>query len=201
MSSFAKNKGKTYEREVAKFLTNLTGHTYSRTSNSGAELGGCNRVRLEIKKGHESIFRGDIIPPHSKNLVIECKSYSLESMSIKNPFSMLQSLPSKIKEFLEQVRADAFYEKTGSYYTFLPHILFMKITNKGEYIIHPVLKEELFEERDALYYFFFFEGALYQMRHLKSDSSIKYLDMFLQQLHEESLLSLFDKGKWGLITI
>ena len=42
----SKNKGKTYERELANFLTNLYKEKFTRVPYSGAFVGGSNIIRI-----------------------------------------------------------------------------------------------------------------------------------------------------------
>lgn len=73
----SKNKGKTYERDVANFLTELYQESFTRVPYSGAFVGGQNIVRTEtLSESQTRGFKGDIIPPDSfPLLVIEAKNY------------------------------------------------------------------------------------------------------------------------------
>jgi Holliday junction resolvase len=48
MPSPQKAKGSGYERDVAKFLTELYGESFIRAPGSGAYVGGKNQVRKEV---------------------------------------------------------------------------------------------------------------------------------------------------------
>ena len=75
--SKSKNKGKTYEREVANFLSELYQESFTRVPYSGAFVGGKNIVRTAtLSENQTRGFKGDIIPPDSfPLLVIEAKNY------------------------------------------------------------------------------------------------------------------------------
>jgi len=78
MASKSKNKGKSWERDVANFLSDLYGASFIRVPSSGAYVGGKNAVRKEfLHEGQIRSMKGDITPPGEwKHLNIECKSYA-----------------------------------------------------------------------------------------------------------------------------
>jgi hypothetical protein len=71
-----KAKGNSWERTVAKFLTETHGASFLRVPNSGAFIGGNNSARIgSLDAGQIKSFRGDIIPPETwKRINIEAKS-------------------------------------------------------------------------------------------------------------------------------
>lgn len=78
MTSKSKNKGNTFEREVAKFLSDLYSDSFNRSSGSGAYVGGKNNIRKEtLSEGQIRSHKGDIVPPDSwKRFNAEAKSYA-----------------------------------------------------------------------------------------------------------------------------
>lgn len=78
MTSKSKNKGNTFEREVAKFLSDLYSAPFNRITNSGAYVGGKNAFRKEtLSEGQIRSHKGDIVPPDSwKKFNAEAKSYA-----------------------------------------------------------------------------------------------------------------------------
>jgi hypothetical protein len=77
MSNPNKNKGKNWERDVAKYLTSLFGVNFMRIQNSGAFIGNSNLYRAG-NMTHEQIVsvEGDInCPKILENIRIECKFY------------------------------------------------------------------------------------------------------------------------------
>jgi len=77
MPSKQKIKGSTWERDVAKHLTELYGETFIRVPHSGSYIGGSNKARKEyLHEGQIRSFKGDIVPgPSFPLLNIECKAY------------------------------------------------------------------------------------------------------------------------------
>lgn len=76
--SKSKNKGSGYERELAKFLSELFGGSFIRSANSGAFVGGKNAARKAILS--ETQVRGQkgdlIAPDFMPKLVLEAKFYA-----------------------------------------------------------------------------------------------------------------------------
>mgnify|MGYP003421272795 CR=1 FL=1 len=76
--SMQKNKGSGWERDVAKFLTEIFGYTFIRNiAGSGAFVGGKNSFRKNILTEEQLQFcMGDIaVPTEMKKMCIECKFY------------------------------------------------------------------------------------------------------------------------------
>jgi hypothetical protein len=78
MTSKSKNKGNTFEREVAKYLSDLYSAPFNRVITSGAYVGGKNAIRKEtLSEGQIRSHKGDIVPPDSwKRFNAEAKSYA-----------------------------------------------------------------------------------------------------------------------------
>ena len=123
MSSPQKNKGSGYEREVAKFLSELYGESFIRAPGSGAYVGGKNQARTEIlHEGQIRSFKGDIVPGQSfSKMNIECKFYA------DFPWHLLFSGECKqLDSWLEQLLD---VEDDGD-----TNLLFMKFNRKGQYV-------------------------------------------------------------------
>ena len=73
----SKNKGKCYEREVAKHLSKVTELNFERVPSSGSFVGGANSFRNDkLSREQINLFEGDIITPKEWDHVrIECKWY------------------------------------------------------------------------------------------------------------------------------
>ena len=102
----SKNKGKSYERDVANFLTELYGESFTRVPYSGAFVGGQNIVRTEtLSESQTRGFKGDIIPgPSFSKLVIEAKNYaefSWANMALRKPNAQLDEWISQAQESCE----------------------------------------------------------------------------------------------------
>jgi len=123
MTSKSKNKGNSWERDVAKHLTELYGETFIRVPNSGAYIGGANTKRKEVlHEGQIRSFKGDIIPGQSfPKFNCECKNYS------DFPFHQLFSGECKqLNAWIDQLMDVA---DEGDF-----NILFMKFNRKGKFV-------------------------------------------------------------------
>ena len=129
MPSPQKAKGSGFEREVAKYLSELYGESFIRAPGSGAYVGGKNQVRTQFL--HESqirSFKGDIVPGESfSKMNAECKFYQ------DFPFHLLLTGECKqLDSWLGQLMDVA---ANGDM-----NILFMKFNRKGRYVaIQPKL--------------------------------------------------------------
>ena len=123
MTSPQKAKGSGFEREVAKFLSDLYGESFIRAPGSGAYIGGKNQHRTTVlHEGQIRSFKGDIVPGQSfSKMNIECKFYA------DFPFHLLLSGDCKvINTWIEQLMDVA---ETGDV-----NLLFMKFNRKGRYV-------------------------------------------------------------------
>ena len=126
MPSPSKNKGSSYEREVAKFLSDLYQESFIRTPGSGAHIGGKNNTRTEfLHEGQIRSFKGDIVPGQSfQKLNVECKHYG------EFPFHQLFSGECKqLDSWIEQTVAVA---EEGDL-----SVIFIKITRTGKFVCVP----------------------------------------------------------------
>ena len=123
MSSPQKAKGSSFEREVAKFLSETYNESFIRAPGSGAYVGGKNQSRKEfLHEGQIRSFKGDIVPGQSfTKFNAECKSYA------DFPFHLMISGNCKVIDaWLEQLMAVADEDDCN--------ILFMKFNRKGRYV-------------------------------------------------------------------
>lgn len=124
MPSKSKTKGSSFEREVAKDLSELYEDSFVRTPSSGAYVGGTNVIRKErLSEGQIQSFRGDIIPPDDwKYFNVECKSYA------DFPFHQLlyQGDVRLLDEWIEQILDVAEDNDLN--------LLILKFNRKGKYI-------------------------------------------------------------------
>lgn len=120
MGSYAKQKGNTFEREVAKFLTEtLQCGEFQRTKGSGAFYGKSNKHRLQnASQAAIRAMRGDIIPPDNINLVVECKNHKAFSGGFH---SIMMGSSSQLDKWLAEVYEDSEQDK-------IPNFLVFKIT-------------------------------------------------------------------------
>ena len=123
MSSPQKQKGSGFEREIAKYLSELYGESFIRAPGSGAYVGGKNQVRTQfLHEGQIRSFKGDIVPGESfSKMNAECKFYQ------DFPFHLLLTGECKqLDSWLEQLMDVA---DEGDM-----NILFMKFNRKGRFI-------------------------------------------------------------------
>jgi len=123
MPSKQKIKGSTWERDVAKHLTEIYGETFIRVPHSGSYIGGSNKARKEyLHEGQIRSFKGDIVPgPSFPLLNIECKAYG--DFPFHHLFSQdVNKLDQWIEQLLEPADENDF------------NILIIKINRKGKYV-------------------------------------------------------------------
>lgn len=121
--SKSKNKGNTFEREIANFLSKLYSESFVRAPHSGAYVGGTNSYRKEyLSENQAKSYKGDIVPPDSwHNFNAEAKSYA--------DFPFHQVLAGNCKTldaWLQQLMDVA---EDGDM-----NILFMKFNRKGKFV-------------------------------------------------------------------
>jgi hypothetical protein len=126
MASKSKTKGKGFEREVAKYLSDLYGESFTRSITSGAMIGGKNNIRKStLSEGQIQSYKGDIVPPDDwKKFNCECKNYSAF------PFHKLFSSEtiSDLENFIDQTMEVA---DEGDV-----NIIFMKFDYIGRYVAY-----------------------------------------------------------------
>lgn len=123
MPSKSKNKGNTFEREVAKFLSDTYNEPFVRVPNSGAYVGGSNSHRISfLNENQTKSFKGDIIAPDTwMNFNCECKNYA------DLPFHQILTGDCKqLDTWLEQMLEVSSQTDIN--------ILFIKITRKGKFV-------------------------------------------------------------------
>ena len=102
----SKNKGKSYERDIANFLTELYDESFTRVPYSGAFVGGQNIVRTEtLSEDQTRGYKGDIHPgPSFPKLVIEAKNYGefpWHNLALRKPIVMLDDWIQQAKDACE----------------------------------------------------------------------------------------------------
>jgi len=122
MPSTSKIKGSGFEREIAKYLSDMYGEPFIRAPGSGAYTGGNNSVRKQmLHEGQIRSFKGDIVPGQSfVNFNAEVKFYA--DFQFHQLFDESKQLEAWIKQLM-----------TASDPSDL-NILFMKFNRKGRYV-------------------------------------------------------------------
>jgi hypothetical protein len=124
----SKNKGKSWERDVANHLTEIYGETFIRVPHSGAFIGGKNTFRKATLGGAQiRSMKGDITPPETwTKFNCECKSYA--------DFPFHQTVQSggckQLEAWLDQLMEVA---DEGDF-----NILIMKFNRKGRFTAVPI---------------------------------------------------------------
>jgi hypothetical protein len=124
MPSPSKNKGSSFEREVAKYMSDLYSESFIRAPGSGAYIGGKNQSRTQVlHEGQIRSFKGDIVPGQSfPKFNAECKSYA------DFPFHQLYTGGCKVLDgWIDQMMDVA---EDGDL-----NILFMKFNRKGRFVV------------------------------------------------------------------
>jgi len=142
MTSKSKNKGNTFEREVAKFLSQLYSESFQRISSSGSYIGGKNTVRKEtLTEGQIRSHKGDIVPPDSwKKFNAEAKSYAefpFHSLLHNKPIPLLEKWIDQTVEVADEGDIN---------------IIFMKFNRLGRYVAYqpnPALISNRFVEYES----------------------------------------------------
>jgi hypothetical protein len=129
----SKDKGNSWERDFAEYLTKLFGKNYKRNVNgSGAFMGSGNVARKLSGRDTSQVLSllGDIVPPTRHYVVSECKNYN------EFPFHNLFNKATIIWDWLEEVRFDARFDDSSPDVQ-LPHWLAVKVTRQGSYLLLP----------------------------------------------------------------
>lgn len=123
MGNKNKNKGKTFERQICKILSDIFGLNFQRIPNSGSFVGGLNIERYDkLTEEQRLLADGDIIVPKElSHISMECKSYKDFSFS-----SLLLGKNSLLDGWIKQ----ASNTKKQKW------ILFFKINNKGIFSVY-----------------------------------------------------------------
>lgn len=129
MTSPQKQKGKSYETTVAKFLTDQYGEPFMRVPSSGSYLGGQNYDRRHVmSEGQIRAHKGDIIPPDSWNYAnFEAKFYKEFKFHLLYTGSKI--LDGWIQETLITANDDDL------------NLIFMKFNRIGEYIAYECFED------------------------------------------------------------
>jgi hypothetical protein len=124
MTSRPKEKGKSYENQVAQFLTEQYGDRFMRVPGSGAYVGGSNRDRrLTMTTGQIRTFKGDIIPPDDWN------NFNCETKFYKEfRFHLLYTKHTLLDEWINEVEATADQNDVN--------LIFMKFNRLGEFVAY-----------------------------------------------------------------
>lgn len=155
MPNANKNKGKSFERELAHHLTTVFGFNFERVWSSGAFTGGKNVSRLQkLSPAQQLATVGDIIPPEQlSKFSWECKFYKTI------PFHTFLEENALLDKWIEQAKCPDRYwflvfkiNNQGAFVVFDPnHPFHVRIAFAGNYIYYKgntIVKMENFFERN-----------------------------------------------------
>jgi len=136
MPSAAKQKGNSWERDVAKDLSEVFDENFIRVPNSGAYTGGANSHRLNrLTEDQKRMMDGDImVPPCMSSFKIECKSY--KTFDYHKCFTDNKTL----NKWIQQAESEDNW------------FLVIKVTRKGSYILFPTNLSHYFRYKNYLRY-------------------------------------------------
>jgi hypothetical protein len=123
MASRSKSKGSAWEREIAKFLSELYGESFIRNiTGSGAYIGGRNVHRkATLTAGQVQSTKGDITAPDDWNQFnAEAKNYG--ELDFHNFYVECKQLDGWLEQLMTVADANDF------------NILLFKITRRGKYV-------------------------------------------------------------------
>jgi hypothetical protein len=139
MANASKNKGKSWEREIAKHLTSIYGVNFQRVPNSGAFVGGYNANRISTLTPEQLLLAsGDIILPRFlSHITLEGKFYK--------DFNF-ESLLTENKQLNEWIKQASVIGK-------IPFVLF-KINRKGGFVVFPmhIMKQLIIDGNFLIYW-------------------------------------------------
>ena len=146
MPSAAKQKGNSWEREVAKQLSEVFNENFMRVPNSGAYTGRANVFRVDsLTEDQKRMMDGDIIVPSCmSNYKLECKNYK------EFNFHQLFGKNKTLDKWIEQAESNNLW------------FLLIKVTRKGSYIV--------FDKKLAKY-FRFSNHLIYSNKYIITDYS------------------------------
>lgn len=123
MPSLQKSKGSGFEREIARFLSDLYKESFMRVQNSGAYIGGKNSFRKDsLSESQIRHSKGDIVPGESfPRLNVECKSYK--------DFPFHQLFLGQVKVLENWINQCMDVSDPGDF-----NIIFMKFNRKGTFV-------------------------------------------------------------------
>lgn len=124
MPSKSKNKGNSFERDVADFLSKTFEDSFLRICTSGAFVGGKNVFRKSsLNEGQLQGKKGDIQPPDSwKHWNAECKSYA--------NFNFHQLIEGEVKILDNWIAQTKEVADEGDL-----NLIFIKISHKGKWMV------------------------------------------------------------------
>lgn len=141
MTSKAKSKGNSWEREICKFLGEQLGGNWMRVPNSGAYVGGKNASRkVQLDDGQIRMVKGDIIAPEFlPKMNLEAKNYKDIAFH-----QIINGNCKQLNDWLEQTETPA---EPGDL-----SLTIFKITRKGSWVAFRESLKEKFQLESYVFY-------------------------------------------------
>ena len=122
----SKSKGSSFERNMATEFSELFKDTFKRVPQSGAIVGGLNRLKMhELRSDAQEILAGDLIVPRWFPFSVELKNYGVDTGP--NMYTLLENNSAVLDGWIEQSIADATFARKK-------YLLLFKITRKSSYV-------------------------------------------------------------------
>lgn len=173
MTSAAKAKGNSWERECAKLLSDIFGYHFERNKNgSGAFTGGRNATRRSYLSATQLLsFKADVLPPEEMSKTcIECKFYKefpFHHFLIDKPIPLLD-------EWIEQ-QYDAIDE--GDFW-----FIAFKINRCGSFIAIPTSECDFVGEDKFSHSLYYHKGKEFLVTDLEGFLR-RYKDQIFERCH------------------
>lgn len=104
----SKQKGNRFELAVAKDFSERFNDKFTRVPQSGAIVGGLNRIKMNtLREDAQEILAGDIICPRWFPFSVELKNYAPENAP--NMYTLLENDSALLDEWISQARQDAHF--------------------------------------------------------------------------------------------
>jgi hypothetical protein len=160
----SKQKGNSFERDVANFLSEHYNDKFSRVPQSGAIYGGQNRQRaVGVRSDVVEILTGDIITPSAFPFSLEAKSYKDIGFH-----SILQGDCKLLDEWISQAESDAQLSNKN-------FLIIMKFNHKGRFVC---FRKDLIElDNDCCDNFMIYKGKYIFMTLEKYFECEKYINI------------------------
>lgn len=166
MANKSKNKGKAFERQVAKFLSEVFQLNFERVPNSGAFIGGKNQFRKEkLSEEQQLLMDGDIITPSELSHVsLECKSYK----SFRWHLLYEDGGENQLNTWIDQV------SNTSKPLWFLC----FKINNQGEFVVFDTIHDQFYLSSPyMIYHYNNHQYYIVNMKNFFKDKKDKILEL------------------------
>lgn len=122
----SKKKGNRFELMTAKDFSSRFKDTFKRVPQSGAIVGGLNRLKMHtLREDAQEILAGDLICPRWFPFSVELKDYGVDTAP--NMYTILENDQAVLDEWIEQAKKDAAFARKE-------WIVLFNITRRATYV-------------------------------------------------------------------